>query len=229
MKIKIDDVEYTLLIERKKVKNVILRVEENHILKVSANPLVEKEKIIEWIESKKDWIIKVSRQKESFHSKAKPLDIDQDKALLFGKLMDLELVLAAKDELIIKDNRLIFKTKQKTTEKIQEAYSQELKKLLNRKINERREIYDRMLEDYRLPLPSITIRKMSSKWGSCIPSKAKVSINFMLIYYPIECLDYVLLHEFVHMIVPNHSRRFYQIIENKMPNYKTIQKILQGS
>lgn len=229
MKIKIEDIEYTLLIERKNIKNVILKVEENNLLKVSVNPLVDEKKIIEWIESKKAWISKASKQRESFHQKTKPLDLNRKKALFFGQLMDLEIIYAAKDELLVKEQLLIFKTKQKTVEKIQDAYELELKKLLNRKINEKRVLYDQMLEDYRLPLPAITIRKMTSKWGSCIPAKAKISINFMLVYYPIECLEYVLLHEFVHMIVPNHSQRFYQIIENKMPNYKAIQKILQGS
>lgn len=229
MEIKVAEEQYTLVIERKKIKNVVLKVEENHILKVSANPLVDEKKIIEWIESKKDWIIQASKRKEDFHKKTKPLDFDLKKALYFGKIMDLEIVSSSTDELSIKGNRLIFKTKQKTIEKIQEAYELELRKILNRKINERRITYDQLLNDYRLPLPTITIRKMTSKWGSCMPTKAKVTINFMLVYYPIECLDYVLLHEFVHMIVPNHSKRFYQIIENKMPNYKIIQKILQGS
>lgn len=229
MKIRINEEQYTLIIERKKIKNVVLKVEEDHILKVSANSLVDEKKIIEWIESKKDWIIQASKRKEDFHQKTKPLDLESKKALYFGKLMDLEIVSSSTDELLIKGNRLIFKTKQKTIEKVQEAYESELRKILNRKINERRVAYDQMLNDYQLPLPTITIRKMTSKWGSCMPTKAKVTINFMLVYYPIECLDYVLLHEFVHMIVPNHSKRFYQIIENKMPNYKTIQKILQGS
>ena len=42
-------------------------------------------------------------------------------------------------------------------------------------------------------------------------------------------LDYVLLHEYVHLIVPNHSERFYRIIEMRMPKYREIQKILRES
>ena len=70
------------------------------------------------------------------------------------------------------------------------------------------------------------IRNMTSKWGSCMPHTGEITMNLSLIHYPLECIDYVLLHEYVHLIVPNHSKRFYQLIEYHMPNYKKYKSML---
>ncbi len=61
---------------------------------------------------------------------------------------------------------------------------------------------------------------MKSRWGSCIPAKQQITLNQNLIHYPIEFAEYVILHELVHFIQPNHSKAFYQIIEYYMPDYK---------
>ena len=62
---------------------------------------------------------------------------------------------------------------------------------------------------------------MKSIWGSCTPAKNSITLNRKLIHYPFEFIEYVVLHEFVHFIQPNHSKAFYNIIENYMPDYKT--------
>ena len=41
-----------------------------------------------------------------------------------------------------------------------------------------------------------------------------------LIHYPVEFIEYVILHEFAHFVHPNHSRAFYALIEKYMPDYK---------
>ena len=69
-------------------------------------------------------------------------------------------------------------------------------------------------------MPTIKIREMKSRWGSCIPAKQQITLNKRLIHYPVEFIEYVVLHEFVHLIQPNHSKAFYHIIEYHMPDYK---------
>ena len=83
-----------------------------------------------------------------------------------------------------------------------------------------------MLDNYMVDYPSITIKKMRGKWGSCTPVKNKINMNYNLVTTPIECIDYVLLHEYVHLIVPNHSKRFYDVVLYHMPNYKELKKLL---
>ena len=79
----------------------------------------------------------------------------------------------------------------------------------------------RSLSDYHLEFPDVKIRDMKSRWGSCTPAKNSITLNRKLIHYPFEFIEYVVLHEFVHFIQPNHSKAFYNIIENYMPDYKT--------
>lgn len=78
----------------------------------------------------------------------------------------------------------------------------------------------RSLSDYHIAYPQIKVRDMKSRWGSCTPAKQSITLNRKLIHYPLEFIEYVILHEFVHFIQPNHSKAFYHIIENYMPDYK---------
>ena len=61
---------------------------------------------------------------------------------------------------------------------------------------------------------------MKSRWGVCFPNKHSITLSTRLIHYPVECFEYVLLHEYAHFLVPNHSKEFYEVIEKYMPDYK---------
>ena len=83
------------------------------------------------------------------------------------------------------------------------------------------------LRDHFLKEPEISIRYMTSKWGVCYPQKAKIVLSTRLIHYPVECMEYVLLHEYVHFLVPNHSRTFYDTVRRHMPDYAFRKKLLK--
>ena len=92
-----------------------------------------------------------------------------------------------------------------------------------------RPAYDTCIcRNHHLQLPVITVRDMRSRWGSCTPSKGTIRISSRLIHYPEECLQYVLLHEYAHLLQANHSRAFYKIVQTYMPDYKEREKLLKG-
>ena len=68
--------------------------------------------------------------------------------------------------------------------------------------------------------PHIKFRKMVSRWGSCHPVKGIITFNTNLMYAPIECIEYVVLHEFTHFLEPNHSCRFYEELSKLCPDWK---------
>ena len=72
------------------------------------------------------------------------------------------------------------------------------------------------------------IRNMKSRWGSCQPQRGIITLNARMIAAPREAIEYVVVHEFAHFIHPNHSKEFYTLVEQLMPDWKTRKKMLQG-
>jgi len=76
---------------------------------------------------------------------------------------------------------------------------------------------------------SWNIRKMKTKWGSCNPDKASILLNLELAKKPMECLEYILVHELVHLHERHHNERFKSLLEKYLPNWRTSQKVLNTS
>jgi len=67
---------------------------------------------------------------------------------------------------------------------------------------------------------SITVRDQKSRWGSC-SSRGTLSFNYRLIFAPPKVLDYVVIHELCHLTHMNHSKDFWNMVAQIMPEYKT--------
>ena len=85
--------------------------------------------------------------------------------------------------------------------------------------------YDEFEES--IPIPQLKIRKMRTRWGVCNTKTKNITLNLELFRYDIECLDYVVIHELSHFIEPNHSKKFWGIVEKYCPNYMEIKKKLK--
>lgn len=76
-----------------------------------------------------------------------------------------------------------------------------------------------------LPNFSIHLSSPASRWGSC-NSKHEVRLNWRLVHYPVQLIEYVIAHELAHLVEMNHSARFWAVVESLMPNYKEPHKTL---
>jgi predicted metal-dependent hydrolase len=65
----------------------------------------------------------------------------------------------------------------------------------------------------------IRIGGQRTLWGSCSP-RGTLSFNWRLVFAPAEVLDYVVVHELCHLRVPNHSRRFWELVESRRPHWR---------
>jgi predicted metal-dependent hydrolase len=70
----------------------------------------------------------------------------------------------------------------------------------------------------------IYYRKMKSHWGSCNYTKKTIRLNTELAKRQPQCLEYVILHELVHILEPSHNRNFYRLMDKYLPGWKLIRK-----
>jgi predicted metal-dependent hydrolase len=69
---------------------------------------------------------------------------------------------------------------------------------------------------------ALYVRKMKSHWGSCNCARRTVRLNSELVKRSPECLEYVIVHELIHLIEPAHNRNFYRLLNRYMPSWKAI-------
>ncbi len=112
-----------------------------------------------------------------------------------------------------------FKERNKTENK--PLYSlEEFSDVINRYYNDVLNIF----LSYNIDKPVLKMRKMKSRWGSCNYVKGIITLNKNLIYCTKEQIYYVIVHEFAHLLVHNHSEDFYNIVKIYVPDYKRIIK-----
>jgi predicted metal-dependent hydrolase len=70
---------------------------------------------------------------------------------------------------------------------------------------------------------SFAVRKMKTRWGSCSPKSQAICLNLELAKKTIECLEYVIVHELAHLLVPTHDRRFVALLDQFMPKWRSYQ------
>lgn len=76
----------------------------------------------------------------------------------------------------------------------------------------------------KIVYPELRIRKMTTRWGVCNTKTKVITLNLELIKRDEKYLDYVIVHELSHLIYPNHSSKFWELVEENFPKYKQIKK-----
>ena len=73
------------------------------------------------------------------------------------------------------------------------------------------------------------VRKMKSHWGSCNCQKQTLRLNSELVKRSPECLDYVIVHEMLHIIEKGHNQNFYRLLNRFIPGWKDIRKKMNAN
>ena len=74
----------------------------------------------------------------------------------------------------------------------------------------------------------IRLKKMHTRWGSCNTRARRIWLSVYLPAYPVECTEYVIVHELCHLHHANHSPAFWQTVATAMPDYQHWHNILAG-
>lgn len=85
-------------------------------------------------------------------------------------------------------------------------------------------LFRKVLDDQ---LPTLVLREMKSRWGVCYPGKKKIVLNTQLANYPKAAQEYVVLHEYVHFLYPDHGSGFHAQMAALMPDYKARRALLR--
>jgi hypothetical protein len=101
-------------------------------------------------------------------------------------------------------------------------YRRELKALIPSLIKKWEETTGVTVEDWG-------VKKMKTKWGSCNINERRIWLNLELAKKPVECLEYVVVHEMVHLLERNHTDRFKQTMDQFMPQWRQNRDILNQS
>lgn len=70
------------------------------------------------------------------------------------------------------------------------------------------------------------IKQMKTRWGSCNVQQRRIWLNLELARRPVACLEYVVVHEMVHLLERNHNKRFYQLMDQYLPDWQVSKALL---
>jgi predicted metal-dependent hydrolase len=71
------------------------------------------------------------------------------------------------------------------------------------------------------------IKKMKTKWGSCNAAAGRIWLNLELAKKPVQCLEYIVVHELLHLIERHHDDRFAALMTQHLPRWKRAREMLQ--
>ncbi|MBR2577687.1 MAG: DUF45 domain-containing protein [Erysipelotrichaceae bacterium] len=221
MMIKIGDKYFDLKIIRKNNKNIYLRIKGN-TLEVTCPRWVSKDSVLSFVNSKSDWIIK-SVNKADIKARGSRLGFG-DTVFYLGKEYPL-IVLPGRSDFRINDGKVVIHCKDGSMEEAVKVFYKANKNRLLELIRQKQDRFLAIIEDYGYDLePDYKARLLKSMWGVNYTKKNLVVINERLIHFDEHCLEAILWHELLHFVIPNHSKRFHEILEYHMPDYKETVK-----
>lgn len=218
-----------LIIEiiRKPIKNLHLRIyPPDGQVKISVPLKLSIDLIRRQIESKRDWILtQQARLKTTIIEQ--PLQFETNECHYFlGKQYPL-VVHENSDtmQIFLEQDKLVCLFKVNTTllqkqQLLQKWYRKQMTQLIPELISRWESI---------IPVKVIEwgIKIMKTRWGSCNTRASRIWLNLNLIKKPLECLEYVLVHEMVHLLEASHNKRFYMFMDQFLPQWRDMKKLLE--
>ena len=216
-------------LKRKNVRNINLNLKPDMTVMVSADERVPIEVIQDFVKSKATWIIKNT----SYFDNAKPEGgkekeyVSGETYKYLGRQIRLKVMEGTDDDIRYSRGFIQLTVKEKTSVTRKEVLVHQWFRARANKIFY--EILDKnfpIVEKYGVKKPLIKIRSMKARWGSCIKDKSIIILNSELIKAPKYCIEYVVLHELVHFIYPNHSADFFGFLGSLMPDWRERKRTL---
>ena len=198
-----NDKSYEIVIIKKvSQKNTYIRVKKDLKVTITTNYFTSKFAIKNLIKENYDRICKMIDFQEEKHKNNMGFNyLGKQYTVIYRDGSDIEF---SSDKVYIGNNFDIDKW-----------YKKEAKKLFLERLD-----YNYSKFTKKIPYPKLRIRKMTTRWGVCNIKTHVITLNLELMKRDIGYLDYVIIHEMSHLIHGDHSRSFWKLVEENMPDYK---------
>ena len=216
-------------IEKKKVKNINIKVHSDKQVYVSCPKRANIEYVKQIILSKLNWIeTRIQKLKEREQQENKNY-VSEEEHYFNGKKYILEIYPVEKAKLSyikIKDQRYInmYIPENTTLENKEKLMNNFYKESLISKINEYMEKWSLIL---KVKPKGYKLRKMKTLWGSCNITKHTILFNTELAKKSDQAIEYAVVHELMHLIEKYHNKRFYSLLDYYYPNWKISYQMLK--
>lgn len=214
------------VIRKTNLKNLYIRViPPDGTITVSTPKELNDEDIKLFVIKKLPEITKVRDRMLAQERQSKREYVSGESHYLWGKPYRLQVIHEGTQYKIVKTPTKIIMTapEDATTESKErtfiEWYRQELMRVLQ-------SVVERCEKKSGTHANEFRIKNMKTRWGTCNNDKRRIWINLQLAKKPMECLEYVVIHELVHLLEKNHTHRFHALVEEFCPTWREAKKLL---
>ncbi|MCC0640152.1 MULTISPECIES: SprT family zinc-dependent metalloprotease [unclassified Clostridioides] len=220
------EIEAVLLYKNR--KNICIKIDSFGKVVVISPPKVSKKIIEEIIIKKGDWILKKSGEykdreeaykQRTFMTGDKFLYLGEEYCLVVNKTLD-DCAKKSKCKINLEEYKIIVKTNDLSKDFIKKSlqcwYKNESQRIVSERIDFLKSNCDIMKQ---LTPVNVKVKEQKSRWGSCTSQK-NIYINSKISMARLDVIDYIIVHEFSHLLHMNHSKKFYDLVKNIMPEYK---------
>ncbi|MFE6168445.1 M48 family metallopeptidase [Viridibacillus arvi] len=211
--------EYEIKYSNRKTVNI--SVERDRSVMVRAPQGISEEKIECIVQSKRIWIIEKINHEQKYPAKLVPKEFVSGETLLYlGKNYQLLVVDDEIEGVEFNQRFIISKSNQKNANKLLKDWYCQRSKI---KIESKVKMFGKQLG---VKYKEVKISDMKYRWGSCTPNN-NIIFNWKLVKAPMYVLDYLVVHELAHLIEPNHSPKFWNIVSIQIPQYEKAKNWLK--
>lgn len=218
---------FKIIINRKQVKNINLKVYPNLMIKASVPQNMDMSTIQRTIKSKENWINNQLKRYEEQNRITKRSYVSGEDHYLNGKRYILRVCNSNTPSVKINNNKTIIMNVRKSSslknkEKLMNGFYKE-------KLEEKLDYFIPKWEN-KIGVKSncYSIRKMKNKWGNCNIDKKQIYFNLELAKKKDSEIQYVVIHELVHLIEKNHNERFRNLMDSFCPRWKEYRESLNA-
>lgn len=216
-----------IIVIKKRIKNINLRIDRQGVVKVSAPMRCSLQRIHAFLTEKEDWItLHVAKIKAQ--PRQTPVSVQTGElGYYLGKTYPFQVHTSHQRPCIkLEDDHIACFIRPSTTEDqkqllLKDWYRTQMQSILPALITKWEPIIGVQVKEWG-------VRVMTSRWGSCNTLKSRIWLNLNLMQKPLICLEYVLVHEMVHLLEASHNRRFYALMSLFMPEWMACKRLLEG-